>query len=84
MRTNDVKINADLVIALIKLKEASVLFEKQTQIIDETTGIDHIEERGSFADGLLSCMDAVGKMIGESAINEVHNLSYKQRLLHKN
>lgn len=40
MRTNDVKINADLVIALIKLKEASVLFEKQTQIIDETTGID--------------------------------------------
>ena len=74
MRTNDVKINADLVIALIKLKEASVLFEKQTQIIDETTGIDHIEERVSFADGLLSCMDAVGKMIGESAINEVHNL----------
>lgn len=74
MRTNDVRLMQTSLLQLIKLKEASVLFEKQTQIIDETTGIDHIEERGSFADGLLSCMDAVGKMIGESAINEVHNL----------
>lgn len=38
MATNEIKVNLDLMNALIKLREASVVFDEQTTIIAKESG----------------------------------------------
>lgn len=44
MATNEIKVNLDLMNALIKLREASVVFDEQTTIIAKESGKEYIEE----------------------------------------
>lgn len=74
MATNEIKVNLDLMNALIKLREASVVFDEQTTIIAKESGKEYIEESNTFNHGIYECMDAISKMIGESAINGVYSL----------
>lgn len=74
MTTNEIKVNLDLMNALIKLREASVVFDEQTAIISKESGRDYIEEGNSFNQGIYECMDAISKRIGESAVNGVYSL----------
>lgn len=71
MKANEIKVNLDLMSALIKMREASIIFEEQVNVIGEQAGMDYIEEKESFSDGLNLCMNAIGKMIGESVVNGV-------------
>lgn len=71
MEAKEIKVNLDLMNALIKMREASIIFEEQLNVIGEQAGIDYIEEREEFSDGLIHCMNAIGKMIGESVVNGV-------------
>ena len=64
MEAKEIKVNLDLMNALIKMREASIIFEEQLNVIGEQAGIDYIEEREEFSDG-------IGKMIGESVVNGV-------------
>lgn len=70
MATNEIKVNLDLMSALIKLREASVVFNEQTQ----ESGRDYDDESETFNTGIYKCMDAIGKMIGESAVYGVYSL----------
>lgn len=74
MATNEIKVNLDLINALIKLREASVAFDEQTTIIAKESGREYIEEGNTFNHGIYECMDAISKMIGESAVNGVYSL----------
>ena len=74
MATNEIKVNLDLMNALIKLREASVAFDEQTTIIAKERGREYIEEGNTFNHGIYECMDAISKMIGESAVNGVYSL----------
>lgn len=65
MTSNEIKVNLDLMNALIKLREASVVFDEQTAIIAKESGRDYIEEGNTFNHGIYECMDAISKMIGE-------------------
>ena len=38
--------------ALIKMREASIIFEEQVNVIGEQAGMDYIEEKEGFSDGL--------------------------------
>ena len=71
MEAKEIKVNLDLMNALIKMREASIIFEEQLNVIGEQAGIDYIEEREEVSDGLTHCMNAIGKMIGESVVNGV-------------
>ena len=74
MAANEIKVNLDLMNALIKLREASVVFDEQTTIIAKESGREYIEESNTFNEGIYKCMDAISKMIGESAVNGVYSL----------
>ena len=58
MEANEIKVNLELMNALIKLREASVVFDEQN----------------TFNHGIYECMDAISKMIGESVVNGVYSL----------
>ena len=74
MATNEIKVNLDLMSALIKLREASVIFGEQVTLISEESDREYIEEKNTFAHGIYECMDSISKMIGESAVNGVYCL----------
>ncbi len=74
MAANEIKVNLDLMNALIKLREASVVFDEQTDIISQESGREYIEESNTFNEGIYKYMDAISKMIGESAVNGVYSL----------
>lgn len=74
MATNEIKVNLDLMNALIKLREASVVFNEQTKNISQENGRDYEDESENFNIGIYKCMDAIGKMIGESAVCGVYSL----------
>lgn len=74
MATNEIKVNLDLMSALIKLREASVVFNEQTKNISQESGRDYDDESETFNTGIYQCMDAIGKMIGESAVYGVYSL----------
>ena len=74
MAANEIKVNLDLMNALIKLREASVVFDEQTDIISQESGREYIEESNTVNEGIYKCMDAISKMIGESAVNGVYSL----------
>ena len=74
MATNEIKVNLDILYALIKLIEESVAFYEQTTIIAKESGREYIEEGNTFNHGIYECMDAISKMIGESAVNGVYSL----------
>ncbi|MFR8358762.1 MAG: hypothetical protein ACLVEJ_26060 [Parabacteroides sp.] len=48
MEAKEIKVNLDLMNALIKMREASIIFEEQLNVIGEQAGIDYIEEREEF------------------------------------
>lgn len=74
MVTNEIKVNLDLMSALIKLREASVIFGEQVALISEESDREYIEEKNIFAHGIYECMDSISKMIGESVVNGVYCL----------
>lgn len=74
MAANEIKVNLDLMNALIKLREVSVIFDEQIITIANESGRDYIEEGNTFNHGIYECMDAISKMIGESAVNGVYSL----------
>lgn len=74
MATNEIKVNLDLMGALIKLREASVVFDEQTALIAKESDRSYIDEQNSFSHGIYECMDAISKMIGESVVNGVYSL----------
>lgn len=61
MATNEIKVNLDLMSALIKLREASVVFNEQTKNISQESGRDYEDESETFNTGIYKCMDAIGK-----------------------
>lgn len=74
MAANEIKVNLDLMNALIKLREVSVIFDEQTKRVTEESGIDYSEEDNAFHHGMCECMSSIGKMIGESIVNGVYSL----------
>ena len=74
MATNEIKVNLDLMNALTKLREENVVFDEHTTIIAKESGREYIEEGNTFNHGIYECMDAISKMIGESAVNGVYSL----------
>lgn len=74
METNEIKVNLDLMNALIKLREASVVFDEQTALIAKESERSYVDESNLFSEGIYKCMDAISKMIGESAVNGVYSL----------
>lgn len=74
MATNEIKVNLDLMGALIKLREASVVFDEQTALIAKESDRCYLNEQNSFNHGIYECMDAISKMIGESVVNGVYSL----------
>lgn len=71
---SEIKVNLDLMNALIKLREASVIFDEQTALIAKESGREYMDEQNSFGHGIYECMDAIGKMIGENVVNGVYGL----------
>lgn len=74
MATNEIKVNLDLMNALIKLREAEVMFNSQIKLISERSGVEYEDETESFSYGIYKCMDAITTMIGESVVNEVYDV----------
>lgn len=74
MATNEIKVNLDLMNALIKIREASILFDEQVVAISEESGLDYIEEGNTFNHGVHECINAISKMIGESVVNGVYTM----------
>ena len=71
MATNEIKVNLDLMDALVKLKEAVVIFDEQTELISEENGKDYTNEKDEFYSGIFHSMKSVKVMLGESAMNAV-------------
>ena len=74
MAANEIKVNLELMNALIKLREASVVFDEQTALISKESGREYMDEQDTFNHGIYECMDAISKMIGESVVNGVYSL----------
>ena len=74
MKVEDLKTSLDLINTLIKLREISVLFNEQVEAFSDKSGIKCISEVSKFNAGIFECMDSIGTMIGESAVNGVCSL----------
>ena len=74
MESKEIKMNLGLVDALIKLREASVIFDEQAAIISEKNEMDYINEKQDFNANMFRCMHAVQIMIGESVKSAVYDL----------
>lgn len=74
MAANEIKVNLELMNALIKLREASVVFDEQATLISKESGREYLDEQNLFSHGIYECMDAISKMIGESVVNGVYSL----------
>lgn len=74
IKNSNVNINLELMNAMIKLREISIVFDKQTAVIAKESDLDYIDEINKFNTGVFYCMDAIGKMLGESAVNSVYRL----------
>lgn len=71
METNKVEIDLGLIDALVKLKEAVVIFDAHTDIISEENGKDYTDEKNDFYRGIFFSMKSIKAMLGESAMNAV-------------
>lgn len=71
---SNVTINLELLNAMIKLREISIVFDEQTALIAKESDLDYINEINKFNTGVFYCMDAIGKMLGESAVNSIYRL----------
>lgn len=67
----EVKMDLSLMDALVKLKEAVVIFDEQTELISEENGKDYTDEKNDFYRGIFFSMKSVKAMLGESAMNAV-------------
>ena len=70
----DLKINKELIVALVKLREVSIVFDKQSAAIAKESDRDYTNEGNTFNHGIYECMDAISKMIGEAAVNGVYGM----------
>lgn len=74
MNAEDFKFNLDLMNALIKLREADLLFDKQYKIISEHSDLNLYDNWDLFFKGYLDCTNAIKNMFVESLENGIYDL----------
>jgi hypothetical protein len=74
MKVEDLKTSLGLMNTLIKLREISVIFNEQVEVIIDKNSVDYKCELGEFNNGIFRCISTIGKMIGDNVTNELYDL----------